>query len=234
MSRDSDPRTAGVQLSARPVGGPSLRDVIARAVDDATADRIISELTGSEVTEELAWTITRALHRAADMGGQRDDIFEWPGNAETAARVAVDALAEALGRPRRTAELPNAQAARAALADVRYLDWQFDYVDTPYPRVTVRAVLPDTSDPTRTFTVTRYAVVDDDVVSAAFRAVMDLHDHEAREHFFFSGERVFNAHREPAETAGPQRRPGVPAEQSRRYTADIGASAGVRRRTGAP
>jgi len=233
MSRmEEDPRLSVVQLSARPVGGPTLRDVVAGVTDPVAAERVADALTEPAVIEELAWVFTRALSRAADAGTQRDDIFEWPGHAETAGRVAADALREALGRPASPTR-PCADEAKAILADVTYLDWRFDYVDTPFPRVTVTARLPDTSEPGKDFTVNRYAVVEGDVVGAAFRAVMDLHDHEAREHFFYRGRRVFNSHLEQDESSGPIRRHGAVDDTPQSYTADIGPSAGVRARPSA-
>jgi len=219
-----------VQLSVRPVGAATLHDVVTEVTDRTTADRVIEALAAPAVIEELGWAFTRALQRSAVVGGQRDDIFEWPGQAETAGRVAADALREALGRRRPESAKPSVDEAKATLAEVRYLDWNFGYVDTPFPRVTVTSRMPDTNQPGKDFTVTRYAVVEGDVVEAAYRAVMDLQDHEAREHFFYRGKRVFNSHLEQDETAGPILKPGYLDDTPNSYVADIGPSAGVRPR----
>lgn len=242
MENIASDAAAGVRLTAPAVPRVVLRSVISEAIAKAAAelsgeqcrsaaDAVAEALTDPPVMEEMALACVRALQRASDAFMQRDDIYEYPGNLETAGRVAVDALAEMLGHPLVQPRPLRREEADATLAEVSYEDFRFEYVDAPYPRVVARSVFPDTSDPHKEFTVSQYAVVNGDLVETAFAAVMAVLEHEAREIFRFRGERVFNVHHDPGETSGPILKPGAEHDQRRSYTADIGPSATVRPRT---
>ena len=239
MNSQSKNQAAGVRLTARAVPRVELRSVIAEAAADAAtvlddqsarqvADAVAESLTRPDVLEEVALAFVRALQRAMTAYMQRDDIYEFPGNVETAGRVAADALSELLGRPATRPTTPDAVEAVATLAEVTYPGLSFEYVEAPYPRVVARGEFPDTSDPDEDFTVSQYAVIKGDLVETAFAAVMNVLDHEAREMFRYRGERVFNAHHDQGETSGPILKAGAQADTRRSYTADIGPSAGIR------
>lgn len=230
----------GARLTAPAVPRVELQAVIADAVQGATgldatqarsaAAAVADSLSDQDVQEELALAFVRALQRAGDAYMQRDDIYEFPGHLDTAARVVVDALSDLLGRaPKEPQAIPPEEAA-TALADVSYPGVSFQFVNAPYPRVTARAMFPDTYHPEAEFPVTQYAVVRGDLVETAFAAVMAVLEHEAREAFLYRGERVFDVHRDHGETAGPVLRDGAKADSRRSYTSDIGPSARVRAR----
>lgn len=241
MNVTSDP-AAGVRLTAPAVPGVELRSVIAEALGAAApeltpercraaADAVADALVDPTVAEEISLACIRALQRASVAFMQRDDIYEYPGNLETAGRVAVDALSEMLGR-KPAERLPlTREGAADVLSEVTYEDFRFEYVDAPYPRVMARGVFPDTYDPDKDFQVSQYAVVKDDLLNASFAAVMAVLEHEARETFRYRGERVFNAHHDPGEKAGLLLKPGAEPDSRRSYTADIGPSAGIRARS---
>ena len=241
MESEKWDEAAGVRLTAPAVPTVELRAVIADAVrgaapdvDDEFADRVAGavaeSLAAPDVLEAVALAFVRALQRASVAYMQRDDIYEYPGNLETAARVAVDALADLLGRALVQSASPDPEEAVGILADVTYPGLTFEYVDAPYPRVVARGEFPDTSDPESDFTVSQYAVVNGDLIETAFAAVMNVLEHEARETFRYGGDRVFNVHHDPGETAGPILKEGAEPDSRRSYTADIGPSARVRAR----
>lgn len=236
----TDGSDSGVRLTAPKVPARPLRSIIAEAISDAlsglspdhatkAADAVAAALTGPDTREELVGGLTRSLRRASDAHFQRDDIYEYPGTLETAARVVVDGLTEMLGVARPARQKVDASEAEAILADVTYQDWTFRYVDLPYPRVVAAARFPDTDDPTKNFPVTQYAVVEGDVLEAAFAAVMAVLEHESREMFRYRGDPVFHVHRDQGETSGPILKDGAEHDSRRSYIADIGPSAGVRR-----
>lgn len=241
MNPEWSEQAAGVRLTAPAVPKVELRSIIAEAVRTAAPDvdtnfaaqvsnSVAESLAAPQVLEEIATAFVRALHRASDAYMQRDDIYEYPGNLETAGRVAADALSELLGRTPAQPATPDPQQAAALLAEVTYPGLAFEYVHAPYPRVIARGEFPDSSDPDRDFPVSQYAVVKGDLIEAAFAAVMNLLDHEAREAFRYRGDRVFNAHGDQGETSGPILKQGAEPDTRRSYSADIGPSAGIRAR----
>ena len=229
---------AGVRLTAPAVPRVELQSVIAEAVERSgglgaepreVAAKVAEALVAPEVQEELALAFVRALQRASTAFMQRDDIYEYPGNLDTAARVVLDALADLLGRgPVQPGGIDREEAVRT-LAEVSYPGITFEFVSAPYPRVIASGVFPDTSEPGEEFPVTQYAVVKGDLVETAFAAVMAVLDHEAREAFRFRGERVFNTHADQGESSGPILKEGAAPDTRRSYVANIGPSAGVRR-----
>lgn len=235
---------AGVRLTAPAVPKVEIRSLIADAIRaaipeleaqraDRAADSVAEALTAPAVQEELALAFVRALQRASIAYMQRDDIYELPGNLETAARVAIDALSEQLGYlPVEAADIDPEEAERT-LADVSYPGMVFEFINAPFPRVAAKGIFPDTDDPEEDFPVNQYAVVRGNLVEAAFAAAMNVLEHEARETFTYRGVRVFNAHGDPGETSGPILKEGAQADPRRSYVADIGPSAGVRRKRSA-
>jgi hypothetical protein len=238
--RDKPEPEAGIRLSAPTVPSNPLQSIIASAISEslpqvsptvagAVAAEVAGALCAPEVLEELVNGLTRALRRASDAHFQRDDIYEYPGSLETAARVAVEGLTELLGVPTPPRQELDRSTAEAILADVAYEDWTFSYVELPYPRVTAATAFPDTDDPTKEFPVTQYAVVEGDILEAAFGAVMAVLEHEAREVFRYRGDPVFHIHRDQGEQAGPILKDGAEPDRRRSYVADIGPTAGYRR-----
>lgn len=197
---------------------------------DGVVDELLAVLACDEVGEEFIGMTIRAMLRAHDAHSMRDDIFAWPGHVETAARVAAEAFVHLLGADTKSPEPASADEAATTLAEVAYDDWGFEYQDLPFPKVSAWATFANTRRSGTQFTVAQSAPVrDGDVVEAAFAAVMAVMNHEARERFTFRGEAIYDVHREPDESFGPQ--PTGPAEpESGNYVADIGPFAGVRQR----
>ena len=240
MEPDATDDSLGVRLTAPSIPRTELQSVIAEAVqraanlDDDRAREVAAEvadaLAAPAVQEELALAFVRALQRAGDAYMQRDDLYEYPGHLDTAARVVLAAFSDLLGRfPTEPADLAPEDATRV-LGEVAYPGMTFQYVEGPYPRVAARANFPDTYNPDAEFPVSQYATVKGDIVETAFAAVMAVLEHEAREAFLYRGERVFDVHRDPGETSGPILKEGAEPDRRKSYVADIGPSAGVRAR----
>ena len=183
--------------------GEHLRRALAGAGDDADVvlDVLRSWLTEPTTTRHLVSAVLEAFHQAQSAHNLRDDIYGYPGGAETAALLAVDAITITLGAGR---TLPPRSLARedaeAALTKVTYRDWDFRVVDDPPApmAVEVRAVVGDVRYPAQEFRISRASVIrDGDVVRAAFEAVLLVETHEAMERFTYDGKAIYNAHNPP-------------------------------------
>jgi hypothetical protein len=187
---------------------------IAEAVG-ADAAALAAAVADPAVQDALVGRIVRAFGQATAAWSLRDDIFAYPGTASTAARIALDAVTAALEGDVPTAELtptfPTAPAERLAaeLAQVTYRDWRFHLdTDGEWVQVVVVADVEDCHRPGQTFTLSRSAPVrGGDVLDAARRAVLRVHEHEVLEHLELRGRAPLDPHRSPEGFVGPQQLP---------------------------
>jgi hypothetical protein len=160
-------------------------------------DAVLDRLLAPDVMDELARTSTVALSRAWTAHDLRDDLYACPDGPEPTSRIVLNALAHALGKGEPELRISDAEAA-ATLAQVAYKDYKFDLLrlaDGTWG-VRVEGRFPDSRKPQHRVAVSARGFGRSSILDCAFRAVMALEEHEARERFTYRGQRVFDPHRD--------------------------------------
>jgi hypothetical protein len=165
----------------------------AQEVVDAVLDRLLAP----DVMDELVRTATVALSRAWTAHDLRDDLYACPDGPEPTSRIVLNALAHAVGERPPDPPVSAAEAA-AVLSEVAYKDYTFDLLRLPDGTwgVRVEGRFPDSRKPQHRVAVSARGFGRASILDCAFRAVMALEEHEARERFTYRGERVFDPHRD--------------------------------------
>lgn len=160
-------------------------------------DAVLGRLLDPDVMDELARTATVALSRAWDAHDLRDDLYACPDGPEPTSRIVLNALAHAVGQREPDPPISAAEAA-ATLAQVAYKDYKFNLLrlaDGTWG-VRVEGRFPDSRKPEHRVAVSARGFGRSSILDCAFRAVMALEEHEARERFTYKGERIFDPHRD--------------------------------------
>jgi hypothetical protein len=160
------------------------------------AAAVIARLTAPDVANLLVEAINTAVLSASLAYAAREDLYESPSNGRVLAEVTTNAVLDCL---RRGLDLPGDSLSDAAAAKVvsglSYKDWTFQLVKLPDGRLGVRveATVGDTRQEGVVRT-TRCAAVMTSIEGAAFRAIMEVEEHEARERFLSESHRIFDPH----------------------------------------
>lgn len=163
---------------------------------DAISAGVADVLTDPAVTNELAEIVHESLLSTSNFRSEFEDEPDrfWDSRdcAEIAVATAIEVITE---RESHRYGVADAAKAHALLRDVAYKDWRFDVVRNG-DRIGVRvtATVPNAVKAGSTFTTSRTTVIADDVLEAAFRAIMQLEEHEARERLRVGGARPLNPH----------------------------------------
>lgn len=160
---------------------------------DELSAAVIDWLTSPEILNRLSDRIHNMYCAAADAHNLRDDLYENPRSSFAMAEIAIAAVHRELVEDGRGPLADNSSP--SALAGLSYKDWTFHLVRFSDGQVGVRAVakLPN-SRGSGTFLISRTASAVDGIAPAAFRAVMQIEEHEAREAFQAQGKRPFDPH----------------------------------------
>jgi hypothetical protein len=177
----------------------AIAEVLAERASSApreVARAVVTRLLAPDILDAMGDALHDALTSAHDAAIERPDLFESPGNSRVAAEVAVGAIVDVLDQPEVDQQPPERLA--PLIAGLSYRDgWRFRMIRLPDGRsaVSVRAAIDDTYHPGSPFETTRIAAIHgNDVVGAAYRAVMQIEGHEARERLRLHGRAVLDPH----------------------------------------
>lgn len=186
-----------------PAGRRSLRQVVVEALAEARrsnltehqiADLVLDQLVSVELLNGFGERTHNLFCAAAAAYDLRDDLYDNPHTSSNIAEIAVAALTDAVLEQGLRFAGSDREAA-AVVSGLRYKDWRFELVKLAEGQlaVRVRARVPDTRGGSE-FVIGRTAAVITTVEDAAFRAVMQIEDHEARERFYAGSDKPFDPH----------------------------------------
>lgn len=160
-------------------------------------DAVLGRLLAPDVIDELTRVALVALDRAWNAHSLRDDLYACPDGPEPTSRIVLNAIAHALAERPPDPPISDAEAA-ATLAQIAYKDYDFTLLrltDGTWG-VRVQGRFEDSRKPEHRVAVSARGFGRQSIVDCAFRAVMALEEHEARERFTYRGQRVFDPHRD--------------------------------------
>lgn len=159
-------------------------------------EAVLEALTSVDANQSFTDAIHGHVKSAWAASTLRDDLYESLEDSGVLARVAANAVLGVLGGGEEGVErVPDAVLGKRVAA-MSYKGWEFRYVRLPDDTRAVRVVatLEDVHRPGRLFRTSRIEPVRTTVEAAAFRAVMQVEEHEARERFAVDGVRVLDPH----------------------------------------
>jgi hypothetical protein len=160
---------------------PSLDHEQRRVVLEA----VLEALASVDANQSFTDAIHAQVKSAAAASALRDDLYESVEDSGVMARVAANAVLGVLADGGEGAEEGSDAVVGRRVATMSYKGWEFRYVRLPDETRAVRVVatLDDVHRPGRRFRTSRVEPVRSTVEAAAFRAVMQVEEHEARERF---------------------------------------------------
>ena len=164
--------------------------------DRSQAEDVLSRLFEADVLNHVLVAVRAALRSADAAWSERPDLYDNPAQPDVGADVAIAAVARALS-PLTGDRQPPPQHLAAQVARLRYKEWSFRLVLLPGvgPAVEVQARLDNTFHAGAPFsTGRRAAIIDGDVVGAAYRAVLLVEAHEAAERLSLDDRVVLDPH----------------------------------------
>jgi hypothetical protein len=173
--------------------------------------RVLDVILDDPVRTELVRAIAVVQGRADIAFMERDDLYDsWDG-PEPRARLSLLAIDHAFDqRGEREEDSLSVEQAAAILEDVTYKpNWHFSVYRLPDGPIGVRVEargLPDTTGRRQSAAAARRAWDRRSILANAMAAVEAVEVHEAREHFRYRGDALFNEHRERDDDLEPPQR----------------------------
>lgn len=194
-SRPGPKRTVNIRARIGTAIAEAVPELSEESLTNAV-DLVVDALTAPEVLNQLAEVMHEALlssaHYLYEFEGDRGHFWDSRDCAEVAVSTVRDLVRE---EERPTTSPADAAKVHAVVSRIAYKDWQFDVVRVGQRlAVRVAAAVPNVARPDSAFETSRKAVIFDDVLEAAFRAIMQLEEHEARERFIVADDRPLNPH----------------------------------------
>lgn len=173
-----------------------LRVVLEELVDPETAQLVLERLAADDVRNAVTERLHAAESAAVAAWLERPDLYSDPGDSRTAAEIAAAAVMSLIA-PSPPAPTPPVPQVAAKVLQLTYKDWAFKLVRLPSGDMAIRVTAPldDSYHPGNPFCTTRTAVIRGaDVVSAAYRAILQIEEHEIRERLSLGGQPILDPH----------------------------------------